>query len=242
MVNLRLYIKEHRLQRHWTQKQLAELLGTTTTNICRWERGTTKPSIYFQEKLCTVFETNREQYPNFLPKDSTVRSSATEDNNAQSYLLDPALPLSPEETRYYIDRKKIFNQLIDQLCTDGYSSALVGFPGIGKTTLACILAHDSRIQRQFKDGVLWANLGLNPKIQSTMNRWGHLLGLLDTERITTIEDQLHSIHQHLMSCRMLLILDDAWDLTDVALHQLWGSTLCALAYNSLSLNCIPFCA
>lgn len=44
-----------RLERGWSQEQLAELVGTTFVNISRWENGSNFPSPYYRKKLCKVF-------------------------------------------------------------------------------------------------------------------------------------------------------------------------------------------
>ena len=49
-----------RLQRGWTQREVAEAVGTTLANVSRWERGVTFPSPYFRQKLCEVFEMSPE--------------------------------------------------------------------------------------------------------------------------------------------------------------------------------------
>jgi transcriptional regulator with XRE-family HTH domain len=40
----------------WTQSELAETLDTDFETVSRWERGTTVPSSYFREKLCSVLD------------------------------------------------------------------------------------------------------------------------------------------------------------------------------------------
>jgi transcriptional regulator with XRE-family HTH domain len=40
----------------WTQSKLAETLDTDFETVRRWERGTTVPSAYFREKLCSVLD------------------------------------------------------------------------------------------------------------------------------------------------------------------------------------------
>ena len=49
-----------RLQRGWTQREVAEAVGTTLANVSRWERGVTFPSPHFRQKLCEVFEMSPE--------------------------------------------------------------------------------------------------------------------------------------------------------------------------------------
>ncbi len=50
-----LLLKE-RLHRHWSQQELADKLGTTPTNVSRWERGITLPGPYFRQQLSKLFE------------------------------------------------------------------------------------------------------------------------------------------------------------------------------------------
>src|SRR5437588_6977139 len=49
-------LHEARVERGWSQQQLADLLGTTPVNISRWENGSTSPSPYFRQRLCEVFD------------------------------------------------------------------------------------------------------------------------------------------------------------------------------------------
>jgi tetratricopeptide (TPR) repeat protein/DNA-binding XRE family transcriptional regulator len=48
-------LREARLDRGWSQQELADLIGTTFVNISRWENGTNFPSPYFRQQLCKTF-------------------------------------------------------------------------------------------------------------------------------------------------------------------------------------------
>ncbi len=48
-------LREHRLERHWTQRELADKLGTTEVTVKRWERGSQQPSAYYRLRLCSLF-------------------------------------------------------------------------------------------------------------------------------------------------------------------------------------------
>lgn len=54
-------LRHYRLQRHWSQKELAQLLGTTYLTVCRWENGTTSPSLFFRKQLCELFGVSPEE-------------------------------------------------------------------------------------------------------------------------------------------------------------------------------------
>lgn len=47
-------IKEMRVKRNLTQKQLAELLGVKQSNISRWEAGTYQPNATTLKKMADV--------------------------------------------------------------------------------------------------------------------------------------------------------------------------------------------
>lgn len=55
---MKIRLIEERKQRGWSQKNLADLVGTTRHNVSRWETGQTTPSPYFRAKLCVLFEKN----------------------------------------------------------------------------------------------------------------------------------------------------------------------------------------
>lgn len=56
-----------RLQRRWLQKDVANLVGTTPINVCRWERGITAPGAYFRHQLCALYGKSEEEL-GFLPE------------------------------------------------------------------------------------------------------------------------------------------------------------------------------
>ncbi len=64
-------------------------------------------------------------------------------------------------------------------------SILRSWPEAGKTTLAHELIHE---QQQFSDGILWASLGLRPRVSDLLCRWGSLLGMPASD-ITHVQEQ-----------------------------------------------------
>ena len=49
--------------------------------------------------------------------------------------------------------------LSDEAAAVGVTTGLVGAGGFGKTTLARMVAHDPRVRREFRDGVVWVTVG-----------------------------------------------------------------------------------
>lgn len=49
-------LRQARLERGWTQKEVADRIGAPLDlNVTRWERGTAKPGAYYVQKLCELF-------------------------------------------------------------------------------------------------------------------------------------------------------------------------------------------
>src|SRR6266702_1473410 len=48
-------LRYYRENRGWSQQKVAELVDTSEDMVSRWERGATKTSPYYREKLCTLF-------------------------------------------------------------------------------------------------------------------------------------------------------------------------------------------
>lgn len=103
-------------------------------------------------------------------------------------------------------------------------SALNGLPGVGKTTLATALAHDRDIMIHFVDGVLWAGLGRKPDIPTLLGTWAIALGIPSDEvaQLTSIENRAKAIHAAISMKRLLLVIDDAWQVEAALAFKLGG--------------------
>ncbi len=88
-------------------------------------------------------------------------------------------------------------------------TAIRGWPGIGKTTLAAVLAHDPEIMAAFPDGVLWTSLGPDPSLFSALATWSRALGA-DDLRAQSLEEASTHLTALLRAKRMLLVVDDVW--------------------------------
>ncbi len=88
-------------------------------------------------------------------------------------------------------------------------TAIRGWPGIGKTTVAAVLAHDRDIMDAFPDGVLWTSLGPDPSLFSALATWSRALGA-DDLRAQSLEEASAHLAALLRAKRMLLVVDDVW--------------------------------
>lgn len=53
-------IKELRVEKGWTQLQLAEMISSTQSTIGKYEREELQPNIEVLKKLCKVFEVSSD--------------------------------------------------------------------------------------------------------------------------------------------------------------------------------------
>jgi DNA-binding XRE family transcriptional regulator/uncharacterized protein YjiS (DUF1127 family) len=52
----RMLLKQAREERGWSQRDVAEKVGTDSKTVSRWERGVASPSPYFRQRLAELFE------------------------------------------------------------------------------------------------------------------------------------------------------------------------------------------
>jgi len=223
--NLRL--RDERLRRHWSQQEVADMIGATLNTVSRWERGLTDCSPYFRNKLCELFGKDARQL--WLVPD-------LEEEEIRPALYDPVLPAA----RKLVGRDDLLGQLRADLCAtqDGSIFALTGMPGVGKSALAVALAHDAQIQEFFYEGILWVDVGPQPNVASILSRWGAVLGIVLSEQNDLAERDawLLALRMAIGTRRMLFIIDNVWQLADamVLLHA--GGPYCTYLVTTRFLN------
>ena len=122
------------------------------------------------------------------------------------------LPARPNQV---VGRDTLIADLVGRL-TAGPSArlALEGAPGIGKTTLALLLAHQPALLSHFKDGVLWTSLGPQPNAMQSLAVWAEALGQ-DVSALTSEAARGQAVKTAIGNRHLLLVLDDAWRFKDV---------------------------
>lgn len=222
--NIRL--RDERLRRHWSQQELADLIGATLNTVSRWERGLTDCSPYFRNKLCELFGKDARQL--WLVPDLEAESKPA--------LYDPFLP----GMKKVVGRGELLDHLREKLCgyQEGGILALTGMPGVGKSALAVALVHDVKIKERFYEGILWVDAGPQPDVLSVLSHWGTLLGVeLPRSGDGSVSDAwLPHLRKAIGTRRLLIILDNVWRLADaiVLLHA--GGPYCTYLITTRSIN------
>ncbi len=133
-------------------------------------------------------------------------------------------PLRPPHT--LIGRTRFVNAIKRRLFSAGAEAfcAIHGLPGVGKTALAIELANDAQLLQHFSDGVLWAGLGRRPDVFALLGVWGMALGLSGNEltQLPDVTRRAQAVHAAIGLRRMLLVIDDAWQLETALAFKLGG--------------------
>lgn len=216
-------LKNERNQRNWSQQELADQIGTTFTNISRWERGIATPGPFFRTRLCKLFDKKIEDL-GLCTRSPQISMPKIENIYLNSFV------------EHFSSRKKpsighdTLRQLLKQTICDEENIntfALYGLPGIGKTALMFDLINDDEVQRQFGGNILWITLGPEPDNYRLLSIWGNIfyIGIDEPAKPRSVQEWVITLHDHLKKCRILLVIDDVWQLEDAVTFKL-GGPLC----------------
>lgn len=85
-----------------------------------------------------------------------------------------------------------------------------GWPGVGKTALVNVVAHDEKVNNAFADGLLWASLGQNADMFNTFQSWAKQLRALHLLQIQNLSDLLDGLRMVLTGRDLFILVDDVW--------------------------------
>ena len=121
-------LRHEREQRGWSQKDLADHIGSNRVTVSRWEQGITVPDYYFQERLCKLFKKSREELGFVAP------AEIDDSNTPTSIFLDPMLPIpSP----YFVGREAELEDLKRQTATPRSMGSITWLAGCGQDNIGC---------------------------------------------------------------------------------------------------------
>ncbi|MFI6100882.1 NB-ARC domain-containing protein [Lentzea sp. NPDC051213] len=135
----------------------------------------------------------------------------------------------PQSSSHFVGRDADMRELRTRLGASGLQvlTAVHGWPGVGKTTVASHLANDRAfIEDVFPDGVLWASVGEVSRIAVELASWARQLRLPDLGPATPVEQLTRELTTALQERRMLVVVDDLWDAAH-AVPFLVGGARCA---------------
>lgn len=149
----RVGLVEARRLRGWSQKELAEHLGTTQVNVSRWERGLTTPTLYFRSKLMALFKKSLSELGLLLEETDEETENVVSPNRMASVSLPTPSPslwnIPYRRNPFFTGREDILAHLHSCLRSNKtavltQTLAISGLGGMGKTQTAVEYAYRSR--------------------------------------------------------------------------------------------------
>ena len=117
-------LRNERLRLALSQEELAERVGTTASNVSRWEHGVTTPGPYFRRQLCELFQLMPEElFADVTDEPATPSSLQTFHFNADLKNVRDCFGRAREKTTLLARASK------------GEATSIVGPRRIGKTWL-----------------------------------------------------------------------------------------------------------
>ena len=162
-------------------------------------------------------------------------SPPAEPADAQAQTAPPLSGIMPPLPALMVGREQALTEIRRRI---GIGSAelqpvtvIQGWPGVGKSTMMAMLAHDTEVARHFPDGVLWASLGENPNVLAEISAWADALMPHERGRPRRIEEISAQLTSVLRDRRMLLLVDDVWQIEHARPFRVGGQQ-CALVISS----------
>jgi len=209
LISLGKRLKQERKNHHWTQKQLAEKIGSATISVTRWESDEFPPGHFMLEKLTTVFGKSPEQWG--ISKQTRM-----------------SLPFP--RNLDFIGREQFLLRLHQVLAADNttvlsQACAISGIGGIGKTQTALEFAY--RYAHDY-NAVLWVHASSREMLISDFAGLAQVLDLPEKDQGDQFQ-RIVAVNRWLeKNIPWLLIFDNASNLdlvTDFLPRSPGGATL-----------------
>ncbi|MEM8860195.1 MAG: NB-ARC domain-containing protein, partial [Chloroflexota bacterium] len=133
--------------------------------------------------------------------------------------LPPSLPKHP-----LVARDQLAQSITNSLVSDPQLPlALIGLPGVGKTTFVSMLLEQTELVEHFPDGFVWISLGQDFDLTAAIGHLAAYVGVPETQiRSLGHDDLKQRVREQLTTEKRLFILDDVWSAEDVTSLQLGG--------------------
>ena len=160
-------LRQARENRGWSQRDVAEQIGTNRFTVTRWERGLAFPSPYFRQKLCALFDMTLSELGLFKEKKSWSPPPS------------PCWNVPYYRNPFFTGREDMLRLLSVRLKNSNarkgvHIVALSGLGGVGKTQLAIEYAYRYRSKYQ---AILWVQADSHTTLLADFGNLMHVLQL-----------------------------------------------------------------
>jgi len=134
--------------------------------------------------------------------------------------LPPMFLQRPEDLATLKDKVLAVGQSVVMTGSSTGGVAVQGMGGIGKSVLAAAIAHTPEVRQAFPDGIFWLTIGQESKLVELQTDLARAVGL--EPGFSTVQQGKADLKQHLAHKTCLLILDDIWNVADLAALDVVG--------------------
>jgi len=160
-----------------------------------------------------------ELYERLMQSASPVVPPEVGGKGAGVAVIPPLPSLMVGREQALADIKKRLGLDTDAVCP---FTVIHGWPGVGKSTIAAMIAHDAQIAAHFSNGILWASLGESPDLLSELAGWASALNLRDASQVRKIDDLSVQLANAIRDKHLLLVIDDVWQVEHVKHFRIGG--------------------
>lgn len=210
-----IFLRLARMDAGLTQEEMAEELDVSTMTVYRWESGQKMPSRFQRLRICALF--GRSESELGWPGGEEEEEKPTDVRMPSC--SDPSIPIGRPTLAGQREILKAMQSSCLAPPTGQRRIGMIGIPGSGKTAVVIALLAMPHMRRHFS-GVLWATIGQTSTPHYHLARWAQLLGM------ETLPDDLEqakgALRLAIGTRRMLIVLDDLWELDHLACYQIGG--------------------
>lgn len=150
-------LKQARLERQWSQGNVAAQIGTTLVSVSRWERGITLPGPYYRKQLCGLYGKSEAELGIAEEATSSNFEQLQQVSHEQVQQSQNLWNMPYKRSPFFTGREGILQDLRTKFSAANASVvmlAISGLGGIGKTLTAIEYAY--RFRSSYR-AVLWVN-------------------------------------------------------------------------------------
>jgi NB-ARC domain len=170
---------------------------------------------------------DRETFAEFFEyvRQGDILGRATARDISETALSAAGAPSPEEEQRplHLIGREKLIDEIVDGLMRDGQHRALLYLPGVGKTSVAQAIIRNDKLKGYFQQ-ILWIDIGNETSLEKAMRELATNLKIPESETSELVipSDFRPILIKYIANRRLLIILDDIWNMDDVRLFENLG--------------------